>query len=80
MDLLIRYPWPGNVRELINTIGRAVVLAQSACLDENDFDPLTLRIPESAGPLSGDGFPADMPLEQIEREAILNTLASANGI
>jgi two-component system response regulator HydG len=63
----------------MNTIERAVVLARSACLDENDFAALPQGIPESAGSLSSDGFPADVPLEQIEREAIINTLASANG-
>ena len=79
MDRLIRHPWPGNVRELMNTIERAVVLARSACLDEDDFAPLN-RPPLSAdGALSGGLFPADLPLARIEQEAILNTLASAKG-
>ncbi len=79
MDLLIRHPWPGNVRELMNTIERAVVLARSACLDESDFAALTARQHEIDATLSSSAFPADIPLERIEREAIVKTLASADG-
>jgi two-component system, NtrC family, response regulator HydG len=79
MDLLIRHPWPGNVRELMNTIERAVVLARSACLDEEDFAPLDRRRPEGDEAACSGIFPTDVPLERIEREAIVNTLASAAG-
>lgn len=79
MDLLIRHPWPGNVRELMNTIERAVVLSRSACLDEDDVAALAQRSPEVDAALSGGVFPADVPLERIEQEAIVNTLASAKG-
>ncbi len=79
MDLLIRHPWPGNVRELMNTIERAVVLARSTCLDESDFAALAARLHETDTALSGRAFPANIPLERIEREAIVNTLASAGG-
>jgi two-component system response regulator HydG len=79
MDLLIRHSWPGNVRELMNTIERAVVLARSACLDEDDFSVLAGRQPQGAASITGISAPADVPLERIEREAIANTLASAGG-
>ncbi|WP_319522197.1 sigma-54 dependent transcriptional regulator [uncultured Desulfosarcina sp.] len=78
MDLLIRHPWPGNVRELMNTIERAVVLAASDCLGEEDFAmPAPASLP--AASTAAGTFPADVPLEQIEREAIVSTLASAGG-
>ncbi len=79
MDLLIRHPWPGNVRELMNTIERAVVLARSACLDEDDFAVLAQHRSEVDAIFPDGGFPADVPLERIEREAIVTTLASAGG-
>jgi len=79
MDLLIRHPWPGNVRELMNTIERAVVLARLACLDESDFAALTERLHEIDAALPGSAFPANITLERIEREAIVYTLASADG-
>jgi two-component system response regulator HydG len=78
MDLLIRHPWPGNVRELMNTIERAVVLAASGCLVEEDFAMLAPATQPADSTASGR-FPADVPLEQIEREAIVSTLASAGG-
>lgn len=79
MDLLIRHPWPGNVRELMNTIERAVVLARSDCLDVQDFSPLAHLQQEAEGLNAGVVFPADVPLDRIEQEAILSTLASAGG-
>lgn len=79
MDLLIRHSWPGNVRELMNTIERAVVLARSACLDENDFATLAASLPEADSVPANGAFPVDVSLERIEQEAIVNTLASAGG-
>jgi len=76
MDLLIRHPWPGNVRELMNTIERAVVLARSNCLDEADFAALREN---GLGDRPAITFPADLPLDTIEREAIVKTLDSAGG-
>jgi two-component system response regulator HydG len=67
------------VRELMNTIERAVVLARSDCLDEQDFSQLVHRQSEAEGLVPGVVFPADVPLERIEQEAIINTLASAGG-
>lgn len=78
MDMLIRHPWPGNVRELMNTIERAVVLAVSDCLVEEDF-ALPDAASASTDSTAAGTFPVDVPLEQIEREAIVSTLASAGG-
>ncbi len=45
INKLINHAWPGNVRELENTIRRAIVLARSTILGEEDFsfaeNPLT---------------------------------------
>jgi two-component system response regulator HydG len=79
MDLLIHHRWPGNVRELMNTIERAVVLCRSSCLTEDAFAPLAQRPLKVDAPFSDSVFPADVPLERVEREVIVNTLASANG-
>jgi len=82
MDNLIHHDWPGNVRELMNAIERGVVLARSNYLGIEDFpfmkDSLLPNDPDSAKPaelfMSGD-----MPLENVERAAILNTLEAAGG-
>jgi two-component system response regulator HydG len=82
MDNLIHYDWPGNVRELMNAVERGVVLGRSNYLGVEDFpfmkDSLLQNDPDSAKPaeffMSGD-----MPLEDVEKAAILNTLEAAGG-
>jgi two-component system response regulator HydG len=82
MDNLIRYDWPGNVRELMNAVERGVVLARSNYLDEADFpfmkDASIQNDPDLANPaeLSVQG---DVPLNEVEKAAILNTLEAAGG-
>ena len=79
MDNLIRYDWPGNVRELMNAIERGVVLARTKYLDVGDFPFMN----ETSGQDSTDPDPlymkGDMPLEEIEKAAILSTLEAAGG-
>ncbi len=78
MDAILKYDWPGNVRELMNAVERGVVLSRSEYLDETD-----LRIDiETGSAASADEAPAAQPvgsLEQVEKNAILNTLASTDG-
>jgi two-component system response regulator HydG len=79
MDLLVRYEWPGNVRELMNAIERGVVLCRGEHLDLDDFATLA---PNLVGPDVGiEPVPAwsDVPLEEIEKRAILMTLESSQG-
>ena len=82
MDNLIHYDWPGNVRELMNAVERGVVLSRSSYLDVPDFpfmkDSMLQNDQDSTTPakLSMDG---DVPLEKIEKTAILKTLEAANG-
>ena len=80
LGLLLRHPWPGNVRELENAVERAVVLSAEPVLQPGHFP--TLRpapaAPVAAGPTSGIRIPGST-LAEIEREAILRTLESANG-
>ena len=82
MDNLIRYDWPGNVRELMNAVERGVVLSRSSYLDVPDFpfmkDSMLQNDQDSTTPakLSMQG---DVPLEKIEKTAILKTLEAANG-
>jgi two-component system response regulator HydG len=82
MDNLIHYDWPGNVRELMNAVERGVVLSRSSYLDVPDFpfmkDSMLQNDQDSTTPakLSMQG---DVPLEKIEKTAILKTLEAANG-
>jgi two-component system response regulator HydG len=81
MDVLGRYHWPGNVRELMNAVERAVVLARELYLDATDFAFLNLE-PAAAAKDGGTApldLPPGLPLESVEREAILKTLEAVGG-
>jgi DNA-binding NtrC family response regulator len=80
---LRRWSWPGNVRELENVVQRAVVLAQGTQVDVADLvfgrpsQPTALPALDNAE--HGSPSLANRLLEDIEREAILATLACLNG-
>jgi two-component system response regulator HydG len=79
LELLCDYSWPGNVRELENAIERAVVLTRSTSIGEEDL-PREVRESLAAG--SGARvltFPIGTPLEQLERQAIHETLRHTKG-
>jgi len=76
MDRLIRRDWPGNVRELMNAVERAVVLARADYLTEADF-PAIGPDPTAVAPPAAGG--AGLPLSEVERAVILDTLAAAGG-
>jgi transcriptional regulator with PAS, ATPase and Fis domain len=78
-EALREHPWPGNVRELKNVLACA-----SAFLDPGAsvLEPHHLRLvgPDSSEPSWIDGLPlAGQALERIERAAIRQTLAQADG-
>ncbi|MFH1974683.1 MAG: sigma-54 dependent transcriptional regulator [Pseudomonadota bacterium] len=77
MDGIVKYEWPGNVRELMNAVERAVVLARSEYLDEDDLPDVIKR----SGDNQSIAWPevADMPLEEIEKISILRTLEFLGG-
>ena len=75
MARLVAYDWPGNVRELENAIERAVALSSGPILQIADL-PSNLHFGSS------DRFPEKdemMPLEELERRAILRALRESNG-
>jgi two-component system response regulator HydG len=76
MQRLIDYSWPGNVRELQNTIERAVVLTKALILDEAD-------LPEHISDQQRDAevltVPIGMPLDELERRVIRETLLFTDG-
>jgi len=82
MDNLIRYRWPGNVRELMNAVERGVVLARTNYLDVSDFPFMKNTMREDERDSAGSAMSAmqgDMPLEEVEKAAILSTLQAAGG-
>jgi DNA-binding NtrC family response regulator len=75
MRHLIAYDWPGNVRELENAIERAVALGSGPVLSVADL-PSNLHHPSAEPVPEKDGL---VPLEELERRAIVRTLRETNG-
>jgi DNA-binding NtrC family response regulator len=74
LKLLIAYDWPGNIRELQNAIERAIVTSRNGTLVESDFVWLTSR---NGSPQNWEV--PDMPLDELERRAILAALERKKG-
>jgi DNA-binding NtrC family response regulator len=75
MRRLIAYDWPGNVRELENAIERAVALGSGPILHVGDL-PSNLQYPTGERAPEKDEI---LPLEELERRAILRTLRETGG-
>jgi DNA-binding NtrC family response regulator len=86
---LVDYEWPGNVRELENSLDRACTLSSGPVLHLGDL-PTQLQnfhlqnrrpVPVVAAALGAPGssrVPV-LPLAQLEKQAILETLRKLNG-
>jgi two-component system response regulator HydG len=75
MARLIAHDWPGNVRELENAVERAVALGSGSILHTGD-------LPSNLQYAAGDRMPASdelLPLDELERRAILRALREAGG-
>jgi len=75
MRRLIAHDWPGNVRELENAIERAVALGSGPIVHVGDL-PSHLHYPTSERVPDKDEL---LPMEELERRAILRTLRETNG-
>jgi two-component system response regulator HydG len=76
LEAMTTYPWPGNVRELENIVEQLVVMAREPLLRKEDL-PATIR--QEARRRDVMVLPVGTTLEQIEQEAIRETLAITNG-
>lgn len=77
---LERYPWPGNVRELRNTIEQLVVLTDTEEIRVEDL-PQAIRgaSVEAAPEAGGLSIRPGMPLKDVERAQILQTMEEFGG-
>ncbi|MGR3301429.1 MAG: sigma-54-dependent transcriptional regulator [Candidatus Scalindua sp.] len=76
LDILTDYQWPGNVREIKNVIERAVVLTQDRIITLKDLPDNISREKIEDRKLI---IPFGMPLREIEKKVILETLRRSKG-
>ncbi|MGA2323517.1 MAG: sigma-54 dependent transcriptional regulator [Sedimentisphaerales bacterium] len=75
-NILASYEWPGNIRQLRNVIRTMVVMSDRDKLDVQDLPPEINRVRQLPGSSNTQTKSAsDMPLNEIERQAIIDTLA-----
>jgi two-component system response regulator HydG len=80
LEILMNYDWPGNIRQLRNTIRTMVVMCDREKLDVQDIPPEIAQRRQ----LLTDGTPAagglaGRPLDELEKQAIAETLAKTKG-
>ena len=81
MAALMQHDWPGNVRELENVIERAIVLAESATLERENFVLLkkSRAADLSANDTAYDGFSLKKASAELEARLIRKALAATGG-
>jgi DNA-binding NtrC family response regulator len=79
MELFKSHPWPGNVRELRNVLERAAIASDRETITRQHLPADFGRAPAVAGlGLGGIRFPIGTTVDDVERELILQTLASTS--
>ncbi len=81
LELLARFPWPGNVRQLKNVIESVVVFHQGEVVEPGDL-PAEVRDAATVSAAGGrvqSAVGGTRTMEEIERQAILETLARTGG-
>jgi DNA-binding NtrC family response regulator len=80
LRILLEEPWPGNVRELESVLRRAVIFCPSGGAIDRPLLDRFRPSPEPPGLGPGEPAPASsLDLETLERNAIREALARANG-
>lgn len=76
---MMAYHWPGNVRQLRNVVENMVVLATDKVIGSDTLPTEVSPKASASGAVSGMESVAGIPLEQLEKEAIVRTLRLNNG-
>ncbi len=78
LDTMLRYSWPGNVRELENAVERAVILCHGDLITGRELPSmLSSEAQVEERPADPDASLAGLPLDEVERRAIEETLRLA---
>ncbi|MBN1804966.1 MAG: sigma-54-dependent Fis family transcriptional regulator [Sedimentisphaerales bacterium] len=77
-EILANYDWPGNIRQLRNCIRTMVVMADSNTLDVKHIPVDIYQVRQLTGNTRNTDYPAGMSLNEIEKQAIIDTLKKTN--
>ena len=78
LDTMLRYSWPGNVRELENAVERAVILCHGDLITGRELPSMLFSEAQvEERPADLDASLAGLPLDEVERRAIEETLRLA---
>jgi transcriptional regulator with PAS, ATPase and Fis domain len=79
IEMFMNYSWPGNVRELRNVLERAAIMANRDLIGRANLPAeFGHAPPASASDLTALRFPIGTTVEAVERELIVQTLASTS--
>ncbi len=78
LKVMLAYDWPGNVRELENCLERACALTTGPILHVRDL-PTDIHSAPGTTSMGGDGTPKIIPMADLEKLTILNTITQLNG-
>ncbi|MCD4831236.1 MAG: sigma-54 dependent transcriptional regulator [Anaerohalosphaeraceae bacterium] len=79
LEILKGYSWPGNIRQLRNCVRMMVVMGDTDVLGTKDIPPEIHQIRQLPGQVDSVKNLAGVALEEIERQAIVETLAKVDG-
>jgi two-component system response regulator HydG len=79
MSVIKSYGWPGNIRQLRNTIRTMVVMCDREELDVQDIAPDIRQVRQLAAGSPATADLTGLSLNEIERQAIAQTLAQTKG-
>src|SRR5882724_3149722 len=77
LKILLAYDWPGNVRELENCLERSCAFTSNAIIQVRDL-PSDIHGTHNLA-VGGNGSAKIVPIEQLEKQTILNTIEQLNG-
>ena len=78
LKAMLAYDWPGNVRELENCLERASALCSGPVIHVRDL-PTVIHTAQSLMSSSSEPGSKIMPISELERTTILNTISQLNG-
>jgi len=77
--ILSNFDWPGNIRQLRNCIRTMVVMCDRDKLDVQDIPPDIAQRRQLAPAAGSAADLAGVPLNELEKQAIIDTLAKTKG-